>query len=232
MLYPILAFIFFVSLLLGCAVIAIAIFKPQLYRQNRKIFWIFIFAWFGPYFIFIFFLTGPLDLKGYPSHESSPYKLPWRGGVQRFVAQGNRSFVSHREFHEFAWDFVMPNGSEIVASRGGRVFKIIDGFDGIGMNSNLIEIEHEDDQHSVYAHIRYQGALVKVGELVLQGQPIALSGTVGQTIFPHVHFFVINKEGTSSVSISFSDVVDGVPLSGHFYTSRNFELSIESEIGL
>lgn len=115
----------------------------------------------------------------------------------------------------------MPNGTEILAARSGRVLKIDDGFDGIGLNSNLIEIEHEDGQRSGYAHIRHRGALVKVGDLVQQGQPIALSGMVGQTIFPHVHFYVLNKEGTSSIPISFSDVVNGVPIAGHFYTSKN-----------
>ena len=221
MLYPILAFAFFFSLLLGCIVFAIAIFKPQLYVRNKKTFWFFTSGWFALYFIFISFMTGPSDFKIYPPRERSPYKLPWRAGVQRFVAQGNRSFTSHRDFHEYAWDFVMPNGTEILAARSGRVLKVDDGFDGIGLNSNLIEIEHEDGQRSGYAHIRYRGALVKVGDLVQQGQPIALSGMVGQTIFPHVHFYVLNKEGTSSIPISFSDVVDGVPIAGHFYTSKN-----------
>ena len=219
--YVVLAPIFFISILFFFCAIFCVMVRPHYYlKYNLKI-RVFLIAWFFPYFLFILFLTGPRDLKSYPAQESSPYKLPWKAGVQRFVAQGNRSFTSHQDFHEYAWDFVMPNGTEILAARSGRVFKINDGFDGIGLDSNAIEIEHEDGQHSAYAHIRHNSALVKVGQYVKQGQPIALSGMVGQTIFPHVHFLVINKEGSTSVPISFADVSGGVPFAGHFYTSEN-----------
>ena len=171
--------------------------------------------------MFICLFTGPTDLKEYPPQSSSPYRLPWKAGVSRFVAQGNRSFTSHRDFHLYAWDFVMPNGTEILAARDGRVREVEDSFDGIGLKSNFLIIEHEDGERSAYAHIRQSGALVKVGDQVKQGQPVALSGMVGQTIFPHVHFYVINKEGTSSIPISFSEVPGGVPMAGHFHTSEN-----------
>ena len=121
----------------------------------------------------------------------------------------------------YAWDFVMPIGTEVLAARDGRIEKVEDGFDGIGLDSNVIEVAHEDGERSAYAHIRHHGALVKVGEFVKQGQPIALSGMVGQAPGPHLHFLVINKEGTSSIPISFNDVSGGVPLAGHFYTSEN-----------
>ena len=157
----------------------------------------------------------------YPPKEFSHYKLPWKAGASRFIAQGNRSFISHRDFSQYAWDFVMPNGTEILAARDGQVFEVEDGFDGIGLNSNFVIIRHNDGESSVYAHILHGGALIKVGDLVKRGQPIALSGMVGQTIFPHLHFSVINKKGTSSIPISFLDVQDGVPLAGQFYTSGN-----------
>jgi len=115
----------------------------------------------------------------------------------------------------------MPNGTEILAARAGRVAKIEEDYEGIGLNSNLIEIEHEDGQRSGYAHIKTKGTLVKLGDEVKQGQPIALSGMVGQTIFPHVHFFVLNKEGTHSIPITFADVPEGIPKAGHSYTSEN-----------
>ena len=168
-----------------------------------------------------FLYTGPEDLNQYPPRIGSPYKLPWAAGVTRFVAQGNRSFTSHRGTHRFAWDFVMPNGTQILAARAGRIIEVKDAWDGIGLNSNFISLEHEDGQRSVYVHIRFNGALVKEGDLVKQGQPIAFSGMVGQTIFPHVHFYVMNKEGTLSIPIAFVDVPEGVPLAGHFYTSEN-----------
>ena len=61
----------------------------------------------------------------------------------------------------------------------------------------------------------------QLGDFVKQGQPIALSGMVGQTIFPHIHFVVFNKEDSASLPISFNDVPGGIPLAGHFYVSGN-----------
>ncbi len=219
--YPVLAVIFFLTIIISLLLVIGAIFRPVVRRNNVRRIKIFCIFWYLPYLIFILFFTGPEDLGQYPPRETSPYKLPWKSGITRFVAQGNRSFTSHRGFHFYAWDFVMPTGTEVLAARDGIVFLVEDSFDGIGLNSNVVAIKHEDGQSSHYAHIRHGGALVKVGEHVTQGQPIALSGMVGQAPGPHLHFLVLNKEGTSSIPISFSDVPDGVPLAGQFYTSGN-----------
>ncbi len=220
--YPFLAGIFFLTIALSLLLIIGFLSKPLFWRRYIRRIKAFCIAWYVPYFIFILFFTGPVDLHQYPPNQTSPYKLPWKAGVTRFVAQGNRSFTSHRGFHLYAWDFVMPIGTEILAARKGIVVQAEDGFDGIGLNSNVVAIKHEDGQTSHYAHIQHGGALVKMGEIVKQGQPIALSGMVGQAPGPHLHFLIVNKDGTASIPISFYDVPDGVPLAGHFYTSGNF----------
>lgn len=179
--------------------------------------------WFLPYGAFILFFTGPQNLSQYPPQQESPYKLPWKGGVKRLVVQGNRSFTSHRELHHHAWDFFMMNGTQVLAVREGEVVAVEDKFDGIGLNSNFIKIKHADGNISGYFHIEHLSSLVEVGDIVKQGQPIALSGMVGQTIFPHLHFVVFNNDESKSLPISFNDVDDGVPLAGHFYISGNSE---------
>lgn len=219
--YIALAPIFFISIFIFLFAIFCITRKPLLYLRYKLKLQIFTVTWFASYAFFILFFTGPRNLQIYPPPEGSPYKLPWRAEVQRFVAQGNRSFTSHRGFHEYAWDFVMPNGAEVLAARRGRVFKITDNFEGIGLYSNSIEIQHDDGQFSIYAHISQNGAMVKIGDFVEQGQPIALSGMVGQTIFPHVHFLIINKERSMSLPTSFADVPGGVPFAGRFYKSDN-----------
>ncbi len=219
--YPLLATVFFASLLLFLMFVIGVIAQPSIWKQKSSKIKVYFAIWFVAYFVFILFFTGPEDLNQYPPQIGSPYKLPWANGVSRLVAQGNRSFTSHRGTHRFAWDFVMPNGTQILAARDGRIREVEDKWDGIGLNSNFISVEHQDGQISVYAHIGFEGALVEAGDFVKQGQPIALSGMVGQTIFPHVHFYVLNKERTYSVPISFSDVQGGVPLAGHLYTSEN-----------
>lgn len=213
MLWPILGSIFFLTMILS-------IFLLLFWKRSSRTILVISAVWYITYAIFIIFFTGAPDLSIYPPEASSPYKLPWKAGIERFVAQGNRSFTSHRGSHLYAWDFVMLNGTEILAARAGRVVEVTDHFDWIGLNSNVLLIEHEDGERSGYAHIRYKSSLVKVGDLVKQGQPIALSGMVGQTIFPHVHFYVLGKTGLS-IPITFSDVPGGIPLAGHFYTSTN-----------
>lgn len=115
----------------------------------------------------------------------------------------------------------MPNGTEILAARDGKVLEIEQNFSSIGLKGNYVLIQHDDGDISGYFHIRKNGALVKVGDDVKQGYPIALSGMTGQTILPHLHFVVFNSERTKSKPISFQEVATGVPLAGRFYTSSN-----------
>jgi murein DD-endopeptidase MepM/ murein hydrolase activator NlpD len=216
MTYPLLTALFFLTIALALAGGILRIWKRK-WGGIRALY----LAWFLSYTCFILFLTGPRDRSLYPPPISSPYKLPWKAGDRRFVAQGNRSFNSHRDRVEYSWDFWMAVGTEVLAAREGRVVEVEDSFDGIGLRSNYLVIEHPDGTRGGYAHIRYRGALVKIGERVRQGQPIAHSGMVGQTLFPHLHFGVENPEGTATIPISFADVPDGVPLAGQSYTSRN-----------
>jgi murein DD-endopeptidase MepM/ murein hydrolase activator NlpD len=226
--YPILAAVFFASvlLLIGGFVLGLCV---KLKVETATITWsrfkrpikLFYVVWFLAYVVFILSSTGPRDLRLYPAATLSPYKLPWKAGVERFVSQGNRSFTSHRDAYEFSWDFWMKTGTEILAARDGEVLDVQQSFDGIGLNSNYIKIRHGDGTIALYAHIKHMGSLVKIGDPVHQGQPIALSGMVGQTVNPHLHFTVFEKKGISSIPVSFADVPNGVPFAGHFYKSEN-----------
>lgn len=219
--YPFLATAFLLTIIFSLILIIGYIFKPTIWKSNQRKITIFAVIWYVPYFIFILFFTGPSDLSQYPPQSTSPYKLPWKSGDTHFVAQGNRSFTSHRDFREYAWDFVMLTGTEILAARDGKVVQIEQSYDGIGIQANYITLEHEDGERSVYAHIQHFGALKKLNDIVEQGEVIAKSGMVGQAPGPHLHFYVMNKDGTSSKPISFKDVSEGVPLAGNFYISGN-----------
>lgn len=219
--YLILVAIFFLSLGLLLILTIGLIFRPFIWTRNIFKIKIFYALWFGPYLMSIPFFTGPEDLSAYPPRETSPYKLPWQKGVTRFVSQGNRGLTTHRGLHKYAWDFIMSNGTQILAAREGVVVEIVQHHDGFGWQSNYIYIEHEDGTCSVYAHIQKNGALVSLGDEIKQGQEIALSGMVGLTIMPHLHFYVLNKSKTESIPISFQEVEGGVPFAGHFYTSGN-----------
>lgn len=169
-------------------------------------------------------LTGPRDLASYPPRESSPYRLPWSEGVERLCVQGNRAVVSHRGDGEFAWDFAMPVGSEVRAARGGQVVRVVVSHDGNGTDrpNNLIAIDHGDGTVGWYLHLVQGGSLVREGDRVRQGQPIARSGNVGRSMLPHLHFHV--RDGTGkTIPLSFRDVEEdrGVPRMFGRYVSGN-----------
>lgn len=115
----------------------------------------------------------------------------------------------------------MPNGTQILAARGGMVIGVEDGYATVGLKGNFILIQHDDGEISGYFHIQKNGVLVDDGDFVKQGQPIALSGMTGQTILPHLHFVVFNSDQSESVPITFQDVEDGIPKAGRSYTSSN-----------
>lgn len=170
-------------------------------------------------------LTGPTDLSVFPNHETSPYLLPWPEGVRYLCVQGVRGIVSHHGNSRYAFDFYMPVGSAICAARAGIVIHVVDHYDGNGINwpNNVVVIEHEDGTHGVYAHIRKGGRYVEKGQRVAQGEIIAASGNVGNSMMPHLHFHVWDPQSHQTIPISFRDVDrhHGIPRMFFWYESKN-----------
>lgn len=173
--------------------------------------------------------TGPDDLSSFIPRESSPYILPFPMGVSRFCVQGVRGIVSHRGNSRYAYDFYMPVGSDICAARAGKVVKVVDTYDGNGINwpNNGVWVLHEDGTRACYAHIRKGGAKVVVGQQIQQGEVIAASGNVGNSMMPHLHFHVFDPEAGMTQPISFHDILRhaGVPRMLHWYRSQEPEAS-------
>ncbi len=131
MTWPISGGIFALSVMIVLLLLIMIFVKPAVWVKNKSKILLFYSIWFLPYFLFVMFFTGPQDIYKYPDQATSPYKLPWKSGIKRLVVQGNRSFTSHRDLHRFAWDFLMANGTPILASRSGKVVEVRDDFDGI-----------------------------------------------------------------------------------------------------
>ena len=151
----------------------------------------------------------------YPPQESSPYVLPYEPG-QSFVSGGNCNQTHRRNARDqYAYDFVtsldpiltMPIGTRIVAARGGQVTFVEERWaDGtrISGQENMLLVRHADGTVAVYMHLTTNGALVEVGEVVEQGQIIALSGDSGNSDGGHLHFEVLQGcAGCGSIPITF-----------------------------
>jgi murein DD-endopeptidase MepM/ murein hydrolase activator NlpD len=107
--------------------------------------------------------------------------------------------------NQLAYDFETPVGTPVIAACSGVVMKVCsdlpdDGKQPESGRHNHIMIKHDDGTVAFYAHLKQNSILVKVGERVSQGQPIAQSGNSGNTQgLPHLHFGVYQnwpaKEG-------------------------------------
>ena len=82
-------------------------------------------------------------------------------------------------------DIPAPKGTPIVASRPGKVVfsGTIQGF------GRTVTIDHGDGMKTRYSH--NSANLVKKGDVVRQGQPIAKVGRTGRATCTHVHFSVL-----------------------------------------
>jgi murein DD-endopeptidase MepM/ murein hydrolase activator NlpD len=160
------------------------------------------------------------------------YFLPYESGKSYRVLQGYGSRFSHRGLEQFAVDFNMSIGTPVHAARDGVVAKILESNDkgcwddGCGAYANYVVILHSDGTTGEYYHLAKNGALVEVGEQVVAGQKIALSGNTGHTTMPHLHFAVYRAAewgNTQSIPVRFlsSDGIVHEPRRGGRYQAVN-----------
>jgi len=84
-------------------------------------------------------------------------------------------------------DLIAPPGTPVVAAAGGVVSSVA----YVAEYGNMVEVDHDNGLTSRYAHL--SKSLVKVGEVVMKGQNIALVGATGRVTGPHLHFEVREK---------------------------------------
>ena len=126
------------------------------------------------------------------------YDLPFSKGTGFKVYQGYNGSFSHR--NEYAIDFTMPEGTPVLAARDGKVVRVVQHnnqscpSEDCKQYNNVVTILHEDGSFASYAHLKYNGSLVKVGDIVKKGVKIALSGNTGYSSGPHLHFVCFQPE--------------------------------------
>jgi len=163
--------------------------------------------------------------------DSVRYSLPYAPGRAFRVTQGYDGKFSHQGSSRYAIDWRMPVGTPVHAARGGRVVRRKDHsalggpnlrFDG---HNNYVLIRHDDGTLGHYCHLLKGSVKVDEGDLVTEGDLIALSGNTGFSSGPHLHFCVYkasNGKERESIPVKFkTSAGNAITLkAGQRYTAR------------
>jgi murein DD-endopeptidase MepM/ murein hydrolase activator NlpD len=154
---------------------------------------------------------------GDPSGTAQAYRypLPWRGGPFRLTQGPNGQYSHFGAKSRYAMDIAMPEGTPIIAARGGMVVKIENAQTGRGNDpsGNFVRVLHDDGTMGVYLHLKRGSVSVREGQRVVVGSALALSGNTGNSSGPHLHFVVQRNTGLGLVSIpyQFNQPVGALP---------------------
>lgn len=125
--------------------------------------------------------------------------LPFQSGKSYKILQGFYGKFTHTKLNNrYALDFQMAVGEEICSVADGIVLEVVSGYKNGGVSNqwngfdNYIWVYHPElNLVSVYAHLKFKGALVQVGDRVKANQVIGLSGNTGYSSEPHLHFAML-----------------------------------------
>jgi murein DD-endopeptidase MepM/ murein hydrolase activator NlpD len=136
------------------------------------------------------------------NEAKAPPVTPWLRerleeiGRLRFPTSGRISSGFGMRKDPLRGGMMFHHGIDIAAREGELVFPVSDGEvifsgkkDGYG---NVVEVRHSNGYVTRYAH--NSGNVVKPGDSVRTGEPIARVGTSGRSTGPHLHFEVL-KDG-------------------------------------
>ena len=93
-------------------------------------------------------------------------------------------------------DLKAKEGTEIVASASGKVWKT--GYETGGLG-NYVKLEHDVNgvkYYTAYGHMKDNSIVVHDGEMVAQGQKLGVIGMSGYATGIHVHFMIMTPNCT------------------------------------
>lgn len=118
------------------------------------------------------------------ARKTIPTTMPVKGGYYS-SNYGPRidPITGHPGFHTGV-DIIAAPGTPVMAAAGG----VVSANTYNSEYGNMVDIDHDNGLTTRYAHL--SKSLVKVGDVVMKGQVIALVGNTGRTTGPHLHFEV------------------------------------------
>lgn len=147
--------------------------------------------------------------------KNNKLELPFPNGKKYKIIQGNNTNFTHNtNYSRYAVDLDLSIRDTVCSATNGFVVGVIDqykyGGDGDKWKpfGNFITVyDPNSGIFTQYVHLVQNGSLVRVGDAVQSGQPIALSGKTGQTNIEHLHFNCLvpvkGNDGLKSVPYEF-----------------------------
>ena len=139
------------------------------------------------------------------------YDLPYAQGQEFLVGQGYMGNATHQ--WKYALDLDMPEGTPVLAARGGIVVDIEESFSEgrpdpyLMTQANYVKIRHSDGTIGNYVHLKHKGVKVHIGQKVRAGDVIGFSGNTCFTTCPHLHFEVYSATrelGRRTIPVEFN----------------------------
>jgi murein DD-endopeptidase MepM/ murein hydrolase activator NlpD len=127
-------------------------------------------------------------------------RVPLPTGTKFYLSQGAFGRSSHSQKGvEYRWDFDVPYGTPVVAADSGTVIAVREPHQGGGCDPkysevpNSIQVRHADGTVAQYVHIDPR---VAVGQVVHEGDTIAVTALNGFICTPQLDFLVYRSEQT------------------------------------
>ena len=130
------------------------------------------------------------------------YRRPFPDTVAGILELGSPGHVGK---NRFAVDFLVPEGTSVLAPRDGVVIGLKDDSDQGGPHrrfqsyGNFINISHRNGEWSRLVHLAKGSIRVKLWQEVKAGEAIAQQGSTGWTYEPHIHFAVYRNGESAKI---------------------------------
>jgi len=147
--------------------------------------------------------------------EQIKLDLPFTIDKEYKIIQGNNTNYTHNsDWSRYALDFNLKTNDTICSATSGFVVGVVDRYKLGGKSDkwkpygNYVTVyEPKSGLFTQYVHLTKNGSLVQLGDKVISGEPIALSGNTGQTDIEHLHFSCLipinNNDGLKSIPFEF-----------------------------
>lgn len=134
--------------------------------------------------------------------EATPSIWPASGFLSSTFSHNRRHPIFHDVRPHYGIDISARRGGPIVATAAGRVTSA--GWEN--GHGNYVEVDHGHGVRTTYSHA--SRILVRAGEQVTRGQTIALIGSTGFSVAPHVHYEVHeNGQAVDPLKYIFPDAI-------------------------